>query len=170
MILDKLKAYGFLALSIALGVLLSIQTVRLMSTELELAHARTEFAQVQKEAALNLAAATAKARRAEAELQAFSTETRKKTNAQVQALSTQRDALLARLRLAEARAASPHVSGSGAAAGSGGTGSGSAGGELLGTLGEADVREAERADTLRFHLAACYAQYHRAQEALKAAK
>lgn len=167
MIFDKLKAYGFQALSLVLLVLLGIQSFRLSSSELESAAAKAEFAQVQKEQALKLANATAAARSAEAGLQASAAQTRKQTNDQVLSLSSQRDALLERLRLAQARLADPALSGTAAAAGPGEGVPGAAGTLVPAALGAADVREAERAETLRLHLASCYAQYERAQAALK---
>lgn len=168
MILGQLKAYGWMAAAIALAVLLGTQTWRLHLAQLEVAATTTQLANERAAAAVELAEAQAAARNTETKMNTVAAETRKETHDQVRTLTTQRNALLDRVRRAEARAAAAQLPQASATACSGAPASGDHGSELLATIGTADVEEANRADTLRLHLLACYRQYDAAREALSA--
>jgi hypothetical protein len=113
-----------------------------------------------------------KLRDIEAQLVRETTTIRKQTDEKVHSLIAQRDALLRRLRLAELAQASggklPELSCPAPAAALDQVAPGAGATELPRPLGEQDVDEALRADTLRLHLLACYVQYERAEDALKA--
>lgn len=88
-------------------------------------------------------------------------------NAQINSIAVERDALLKRVRLAEARAAAAaQVSKTPAATGDGQAPRLHLDAELLGSFGSEDVEEAARADVIRRALQACYKQYDAAREAL----
>lgn len=115
-----------------------------------------------------VAKATGAVRSTESVLQATSADTRKETNEKITSLTAERDNLLRRLRDSEARAksaaavpSSSHLASSGQALEDGD------GTQLLATIGEEDVEEATRGDTIRLHLEACYSQYDRAKAALE---
>jgi hypothetical protein len=163
--LSEIKAYGFMALAGVLTVGLGVQTWRLHGTQLDLATVRLEFSTAKTKAATELAAKEREARETETALRAETQTIKEQTNVQVQTAAAQRDALLRRLRLAQATRP-VDVPGTSADPVNGQAAGPGAGGELPGQLGEADVLEAERADTIRLHLASCYRQYDRAQEAL----
>jgi hypothetical protein len=151
-----------------LAVLLGLQTWRLHTAQLETATAVTTLATERANASAATAKATTEVRSTEVGLQAGAPETRKETNDQVRSLAAQRDALLRRLRIAEDNLATARlVSSTTAAASDRQAPAGSDAAGIPGPIGEEDVAEAERADVIRLHLAACYAQYDRAQEALK---
>lgn len=107
----------------------------------------------------------------EAQLVQETAEIRKQTDEKVRALVAQRDTLLRRLRLAELAQASgvkpPGLSCASPAAAAGQAAPGAGAAELPRPLGEQDVDEALRADTIRLNLLACYVQYERAEAALK---
>lgn len=167
MIYDKIKAYGFQALSLVLLVLLATQTFRLHYAELREAKAITTLANERASSAEALVASQEETRIAENALSANAAETRKVTNDQVRTLTTQRDVLIKRVRVAEANAATATlVSKVTAATSDRAAPQGNHGGELLSTIGEQDVDEAIRADTIRLHLVACYRQYDQARETL----
>ena len=95
--------------------------------------------------------------------------TQNQTNEQVQSLTTQRDRLLTRLRIAEANRDRTTTVSSPATASSAPQATGlNNEAELPNQLGEQDVHEAERAETIRLHLAACYVLYDNAAAKLKA--
>jgi hypothetical protein len=172
---DKLKAYGWQAAALVLAVLLLGQTFRLHTAQLETAHveareakAAQAYADERAKAALQFAAKSEANRKAETNLNKQAAATRQKTNEKIAALDARAGDLLERVRRAEARASGADVPGSSPAAGDRQAGPGGDGAELLGSLGTADVQEAKRADTIRLHLAACYADYDRAQAALEA--
>ena len=96
------------------------------------------------------------------------TSTRKETNEKVQTASTQSADLLRRLRAAEARAIAAEQQASALATSLRQAAVRDDGAELPGQIGEEDVLEALRADTIRVHLLACYAQYDRAKAELEA--
>lgn len=111
-----------------------------------------------------LALAVQNNRQAEQHLQAVADEERAKSNEQITAVSRRADSLAVRVRNAEAAAATARlVSRAHQAACAGQAAAGSDGAELLGSLGSADVLEAERADKIRIALGACYAQYDAAR-------
>lgn len=88
-------------------------------------------------------------------------------NAKFVAVVAERDALLKRVRLAEARAAAAaRVSQATGTPGDGQAPRLDIDAELLGTFGSEDVEEASRADIIRAGLLACYKQYDAAREAL----
>lgn len=167
MILDKLKAYGFMVLAGALAVLLGLQTWRLHAAQITLADNLVSIANVRTKAANALAAAEKKTRDTESTLNQAASDTRKETNEKITALTTRSSSLLDRVRLAEARAATAKLSQASAVASDGAIAGRSDGGELLRSFGTEDVAEATRAETIRFHLKACYTLYNRSAEALK---
>jgi len=165
--IDKITSYFWMALAIVASIGLATQTLRLHSAQMAKAEAVVASATDRATASSNLAMGQEKARVTEYTLNTGAAGITKATNVAVQALSTQRDSLLQRVRIAESNAATarlvsqaPSTSSAGRALG------GSDGPELLGTLGEADVGEANRGDTIRLHLAACYAKYGEVRKAL----
>lgn len=162
-----IKAYLAVALATVFGGLLIVQTVRLHGAQLEVAELQVEIESEKATAAQALAVSTIEARETEIALGSKAADTRKETNEQIRNLTVQRDALLKRVLNAELEAASAAVvSKATSAAIAGRAPKGSDGAELLGSLGQADVEEALRADTIRLHLAACYRQYAEAKKAL----
>lgn len=127
-----------------------------------------ELSQFKTEAAVQLAVQTQIARDAELELHTSTAQIREETYEKITSLTTDRNALLRRLRdarQATANACVPQTTSDtrdGQATRSGDEP------ELLGQLGEEDVLEASRAETIRLHLAACYRQYDRVKTALEA--
>lgn len=138
-----------------------------------LAHAATKAEhalQLAEEQAARLAQAAAhleqaeKARQKEQALQAQIDINRKDANAKITAARATADDLRSRLRKPTktpySRAPAPSgLAGDSAAAGI------SHGAVVLGTLGEEDVSEAERAEVIRVELLACYASYDAARAA-----
>ena len=107
-----------------------------------------------------LALAIQNNRQAEQHLQAVADEERAKADEQINVVSRRADSLAIRVRNAEAAAATARlVSRTNQAACTGQAAGGGDGAELLGSLGSADVLEAQRADKIRIALGACYAQY-----------
>lgn len=126
-----------------------------------------ELANEKATAATALAVSTIAAREKETVLGSKAADTRKETNEQIRNLTAQRDALLKRVLNAELNAAAAGVvSKASSATFPGAVAKGGHGGELLGSLGQADVEEALRADSIRLQLAACYRQYEEARKAL----
>lgn len=166
MFLDKLKAYGWMFAAIAAASVLGIQTFRLHTTQLQLATATTTLANERAVAADARATQISNFRKSELSLVTGASETRKITNDKVNSLNAHSTVLLERVRSAQA-AQLDRVPSTSAVAQDGQTVARTAQPELLGTLGEADVLEAVRADTIRLHLEACYRDYDRAEEALK---
>ena len=149
---------GLLAIGLAIS---SHKTNKIHALENQIA----QTIQAQQNEAIQAQAAV---RSTEAGLVADHIAIQQKTHEQVQTLSRQRDALLSRLRRAEANASSRSACTDAPTTTYAQAPQGDNGAEFPGSLGEEDVREAERADTIRLHLAACYAQYDRAEDALKA--
>ena len=166
MIYDKIKAYGFQALCMVLLILLTVQTLRLHHSQIQEAEATTTLANERSVAASALVKREADTRVTENGLSTGASETRKVTYDQVTNLTNQRDALLKRVRNAEANANKSSVSKACTTTSTGQALDKDVGGELLARIGEKDVDEAIRADTLRLHLKACYLQYDAAREAL----
>lgn len=166
MILYKLKATGFMLLAITLTVLLGWQTWRLHTAQIELADTLVTLATEHATAANALTVAQGEHREKEQFLNTSAAQTRKTTNEKLLVLATQHNSLLERVHLAEARASDPSHSQVSTTSSDGSVASVGDGPELLGSLGAADVEEATRADTIRVHLKACYADYNRAAEAL----
>ena len=111
-----------------------------------------------------LALAVQNNRQAEQHLQAVADEERVKANEQITIASRRADDLLGRVRHAEANAATARlVSAATKTACNGQAAAGGDGAELLGSLGSADVLEAQRADKIRIALGACYAQHDAAR-------
>lgn len=166
MILDKIKAYGFMVLSGLLLVLLAVQTMRLASAEIDYEKLNntliTERALAVKAVADRLEAN----RTTELDLMGYVANTRKDVTNEVTITTNERDALLKRVRNAEAKARAATVSQVGPATCAREAPPSDLGTEVLATLGEEDVEEANRADTIRVHLIACYKQYDAAREAL----
>ena len=118
MILDKLKAYGWMAAAIALGVLLGVQTLRLHAAQLDAAQTRTSHADTLRTIA-DLTTKAVEAVRAEEtqraqKLEAIANDTQKQIDAaRVDAAAAERSADSLRQQLARyvaaARAASPNT-------------------------------------------------------------
>ena len=131
-----------------------IDSLKLTASQLEAKSARTSLnAQVE-------------VRSTETELSNTAADIRKTTNEKINSLTSERDTLLHRVRSAEATARKLQLSKATSTGANGQASEGSAGTELLATIGEQDVEEANRADTIRLHLEACYRQYDGAKEAL----
>ena len=165
--IDKIKAYGWMALSVAALSLLAVQTWRLHTAQLDTATAVTTLANERAIASEARSTQNTDFRKTEIALSNFDSQTRKNTNEQVRIVAAQRDTLLNRVRIAEASAKSGGLSCSTTTSDDGASTSRRDKPELLAQIGTADVLEAERADVIRLHLEACYTQYNRAQEALK---
>lgn len=162
-----IKAYLAVALATVFGGLLIVQTVRLHGAQLEVAELQVEIESEKATAAHALAVSTIEARETEIALGSKAADTRKETNEQIRNLTAQRDALLKRVLNAELNAAAAGVvSKATSATFPGAVAKGSHGGELLGSLGQEDVEEALRADSIRLQLVACYRQYEAARKAL----
>lgn len=167
MIIDKIKAYGFQALSLVLFILLATQTFRLHSAEREADKATTALASERALASAALATSEKEARGTEGELNTSAAETRKETKNEINTFSSQYAALLKRVRIAEANLATERLMSKAASTTSHGSGTkGDPGTELLSTIGEEDVSEAKRGDELRTYLKACYRDYENARQAL----
>ncbi|HNK16095.1 MAG TPA: hypothetical protein PLZ20_16105 [Nitrospira sp.] len=122
---------------------------------------------MQRDAEQYRAASEVKARSAETELATGAAETRKKTNEKTRTVDARSRDLLEWVRRAEEAKRNLELSRSSSTADAGATPPGDHGTQLLGSLGGADVEEAQRADTIRLHLKACYADYARAEKTLK---
>ena len=107
------------------------------------------------------------ARSASGVLASAASDTRNQTNVKVQATDNQYNALLRRLRAAESRALAAEAKAHTNAPDPREITLGDYGAELPGSIGEEDVQEAKRGDTIRHHLLACYAQYDRAKDELE---
>lgn len=161
MILAQLKAYGAIAAAMVLGGLLLVQTGRLHSERAGWADERTKAAEA-------LAAATTKARETEQQMAAEAEKAEHEKQTQIAAVSARAADLRRRLRNAEASAATARlVSRVTATAAAGEVAGERDRPELSGPLGYDVVSEAERADTIRFQLAACTRQYNAAREAMR---
>lgn len=160
---------GFLVtfLAVAFGFLFVAQTANYVVTKRALTKLQLEFYQAKQKAVLDLAEATAKALSTEAALTEAADTSRKELNVQVTALTHQRDDLARRVRLASAdRSGELRLSAIPQTPSLGGSADRSNESLVLGSLGEADVDEAARADLIRTHYLACEAQYERARASL----
>lgn len=119
------------------------------------------------ESQVKLAQDTVKVRSTETALVTASMDTTKELNAEIKTLTRRRNALLDSLRIAKNTANYVELSPTTAATGNGEATTGNYGSQLPATIGVEDVEEAERADTIRLHLAKCYTDYYRAKDALK---
>jgi hypothetical protein len=165
--IGTIKTYLGVALATLFGGLLIVQTVRLHDAQLDAAKVRTELANQKAQASNSLTISTIEARETEIVLGSKAADTRKETNEQIRNLTVQRDALLRRVLNSELNAASVAVVPKATTTPIvGKAAQGSDGRELLGSLGQEDVEEALRADTIRLQLAACYRQYDEAKKAL----
>ena len=115
------------------------------------------------DAALRLGQATQNARKASESLQRAADEQRKSDNAEIHNLSTRAADLARRVRSAEGAAATARLMSQSLAASAGQADGRCDQPVVLGSLGEQDVWEAERADKLRVALKSCYASYDRAR-------
>lgn len=155
----------WLAIAIAaLAVLLGLQTWRLHTEQLAHRDLQVQHASQVAEQQRQLAEATASARATEQNLITQAAQAEKVKNDQIATLALDADRLRRRLRDAAATralvsATAPTPSPAGAAAGGDRS-------EVSGSLGDALVSEAERADKLRVALAQCTSQYNAAREAL----
>ena len=166
MILNKLKAYGAIAAAIALGVLLLVQTGRLHKAERRADTAELTLSNDRAAAAYQLAQATAKARETEQTLSAKAAKTEGEKNAQIADLSVRAAALTRRLRAAAAT--NRLVSATGAAPAHAEAQCGDYVPRFSEQVGANLVAEAERGETVRIALIACYRQYEAVRDALSA--
>lgn len=167
MILDKLKAYGWMAAAIIAASALGVQTVRLHTAQLQKAVAISTLANERAVAADARATQINNFRKSELSLVTGASETRKITNDKVSVLNSRSSTLIQRMRSAQAAVEFVDVPSSAPIASDGQAVAAGLAVELFGKLGEADVLEAARADTIRLHLEACYRDYDRAAKALK---
>lgn len=165
MITDKLKATACAVIAVLCMLITLYQTSRLVSIKTEFQKAQLEWQTERTELATQLAKEQAKVRTAEQKLQTDVDNARKETRDEINKLNTDRDALIKRLRQSQRGIiiGSAGVSGSAQAAGDGKAAGLDVATELLATLGEEDVDEASRADTIRIALNACYRQYEAAR-------
>jgi hypothetical protein len=175
MIFDGLKAYAAIALSGVLAAGLAWQTYQLSSErsdhqalKLEVAGEREAWAAERTKAANALVTATTQARAKEQALTAAAHQSEEIKNAEIATLAARAADLRRRLRNAEASAATARLLSRAAAASAAGQVAGERDRpEFSGSLGYDVVSEAERADQIRFQLAACERQYESARAALK---
>jgi hypothetical protein len=172
---DKLIAIAAGIGCLVLTGLLLIQTGALHKAErradkaeVALATEREAWADERANAATALAFATAQAREKEQALAAAAHQSEEIKNAEIATLAARTADLRRRLRNAEASAATSRlVSGAAAASAAGQVAGERDRPEFSGSLGYDVVSEAERADQIRFQLAACERQYESARAALK---
>ena len=177
-VLSKLQAYLAMAVAALLAVVL-LSTGFFLVKE-KLSHAKTlnvlhseraGWADERTKAAEALAAATTKARETEQQMAAEAEKAEHEKQTQIAAVSARAADLRRRLRNAEASAATARlVSRVTATAAAGEVAGERDRPELSGPLGYDVVSEAERADTIRFQLAACTRQYNAAREAMRTLK
>ena len=168
MIADKILKYLAIASFLVALSLAIVQTWRLHGAELAKAEAVVALATERREAAVQLAQEQAQVRKTENNLQASAATTREQIHEATQAISSERDAILERVRSAEARqrkllAAVSSATSVASIAEAGPQGHGT---EVLATIGAADVDEASRADLIRAALLGCYRDYDSARAAL----
>lgn len=137
---------------------------KLQKQSAEIAQIHAGYDKERLKAQEQLALAVQNNRQAEQHLQAAADEERAKADEQISIASRRADDLLGRVRRAEANAATARlVSATTKTACTGQTPERSNGAELLGSLGSADVLEAQRADKIRIALGSCYAQHDAAR-------
>ncbi|HEV6964631.1 MAG TPA: hypothetical protein VK305_04385 [Roseateles sp.] len=151
---------------IVLAALLGWQTVRL--SDEQAAHAKTHLAceAGKRQAADQLAALTADARRKENDLRAAADNTRRKSDEAIAAIARQRDAIAQRLRN-QAKPAAAQLPGAPAPAGAEEVAPRGDGPELPGPI-RAGLDEAARAEVIRVELLGCYEAYDAAQKSQQA--
>lgn len=150
-----------------LALALAVVSYQLYLAQVGISKAETRISTMETTHAIALAAAQEKARDAEHKLSTDVAVIRKETNEKVDSLNAQRDALIKRVRRAEANAATalllPRASEN---SGDREAASGDTGAELLGSFGAEDVSEAVRADIIREQLKGCYAQYESVRQSI----
>lgn len=130
----------------------------------EIAHIHQQYDKERLHAQEQLTLAMQNNRQAEQQLQVVADQERIKANEQINTASRRADALVVRVRNAEAAAATSRlVSAAIKTSCAGQAPARSDGPELLNSLGIEDVQEAERADKIRIALGACYTQYYEAR-------
>ena len=175
---DKIKLFAAIAVAGVLAAALAWQTYQLSSErsdhqalKLEVAGEREAWAAERTKAANALVTATTQAREKEQALAAAAHQSEEIKNAEIATLATRAADLRRRLRNAEASAATARlVSRVTADAPAGDTAGERDRPELPGPAGFDLVTEAERADTIRFQLAACTRQYNAARDAMRTLK
>jgi hypothetical protein len=164
--MDSIKAYFFQGLCLVLLVLVGVETRRLHNGQLEELEAKTTLSNERAAAAVALAKQEQEHRDKERSLQASANQSRKETDEALRLSTTRRDDLLKRLR--NTKTATNHcVSEATTTTSNAATGSADPGSELLGSLGEEDVQEAGRAESIRLDLISCYRQYGDARKVLE---
>lgn len=164
MILDRLRAWGFAALALALLALLALQTWRLHAAQLAhqvlIAQHAAQIADQQRQ----LAEATARARNTEQHLVTQAAKSEELKNAEIATARATADTLRRRLR--DAAATASLVSATATATGLADPAAGGDRSEFPEELGSRLISEAERGEKIRIALLACYKQYEDARKAL----
>jgi hypothetical protein len=164
---DAVKAFVWLVMAVLMGLVSVFQTYRLGAAKDAAAQATLELSEARRVAQEELAKAQSQVRKVEEDLQTKAAEVRKETHDQISALGAQRDALLVRVRRAEAATTAPvRMPEASSFTCTGTLAPGDSGAELLGSIGQEDVEEASRADLLRIHLKSCYEHYENARKLL----
>ncbi len=181
-ILSLVPRWVWAALVAALAATSCKLTIDLGSVKLELEKAKVAMAEqeaayesARANAAETLAAAQARARQAEQDTIKVAATIREESNAQILAANAVADSLRERVRNARAEAFTRTYSAavmprSTTVAAAPETPVVSDEPVVLGTIGEQDVDEAERAETIRVELLGCYRQYDEARSRLEAMK
>ena len=168
MITDRLISYAAGAACLALSIALFFTYAAKHAAERRADKAEVTLSQDREAAATANAQLVQKARETEQTLTREAETIKEETRAQITALDARAADLRKRLRNAEASAATARlVSGLPATAPAGDTAGERDRPELLGPLGYDAVSEAERADQIRFQLAACTRQYNAARDAMR---
>lgn len=166
--MDKVLKYLAVTLFLLTAGIAIVQTVRLHTAELDKADAEIALATARQQAADKRTQYQAQVRQVDNSLQASADQTREQINEATQSIAAQRDALLERVRLAEAAkrqllAAVSKATSAPSDAEAVPVGSGT---QLLATIGSADVDEAARAERVRVALVGCYKDYETARAEL----
>lgn len=150
---------------IVLALALAGLSFQLYKVQMRLSSSQYQIAEIEKQSALALANAERDAREKESVLRNKLDELKKDLDEKSVIYSDQRNALLKRLRRAEANAATNLlVSQTNTDTRLRETSSRDIGVEIPGSIGEKDVQEALRADIIRENLIACYKQYDQIQQ------
>lgn len=173
---SAITSYLWQGTSAVLAVLLITSSMKSCSLEKDLLKEQAKVQRVGRvlsderaASAANLSKAQGEARTVEQNLQKKADLERKERDEKINSLSTEHAALSKRVRDAEARA--KHLasdlyglSRTTQGTGTGGIVPGDSGTVLLATIGQEDVDEASRADTIRVSLQSCYASYREVRD------
>lgn len=162
MILDKIKSNVLMVVAGILAITLLVVSGLLVQAKLSAAAFEVTVSEERQKAAEKVAELTEALRTKEAAIASKYEKTIHKSNEDLKSLAISRDNLLKRLRNATSsqRTANNSVTDNAKVT------EGVVRQELLGSFGEEDVSEANRADTIRIHLQACYEQYDNVRNTL----